>query len=69
MRQNIYIEKLIEVLEKLLISESSKENSAVKLKLSSHETAKFIVLNFITIIQMPSFSYRSLEVFLKELLY
>lgn len=67
-RENIYIEKLIRRLEDFLISESLSANSTIKLKFDSYETAKFIVLNYITIIQMPTFSYQSFEIFLKELL-
>lgn len=67
-RENIYIEKLIRRLEAFLISESLSANSTIKMKFDSYETAKFIVLNYITIIQMPTFSYQSFEIFLKELL-
>lgn len=67
-QQNIYMEKLIRMLEDFLTSEAAKADSAIKLRLDSYETSKFIVLNFITIIQMPSFEYQSLEKFLKKLL-
>ncbi|MDF2519743.1 MAG: transcriptional regulator [Clostridia bacterium] len=67
-RQTIYMDRLIKRLEEFLVYESSKKHPAIKLKLDSYETAKFIVLNFITIIQMPYFEYKSFEGFLKELL-
>jgi AcrR family transcriptional regulator len=67
-KQSIYMEKLIRSMENLLLSESAKPDSVITLKLDSYETAKFILLNFITIIQMPSFEYQSFEAFLKELM-
>ncbi len=67
-RETIYIEKLIRRLEDFLVSESLSGNSIPKLKFDSYETSKFIILNYITITQMPAFSYESFEKFLKELL-
>lgn len=61
----IYIERLIVFIENILIKDinANKVNS----KLDTYEIAKFIVMNFITIIQMPVFEYSSFEVILKEL--
>lgn len=67
-KQNVYIERLTKKFESLLIAESKKPNTEVILKLDSYETAKFILLNFVTMIQMPAFTYQSFEKFLKELL-
>lgn len=65
-KEDIYMERLIRKLEDFLVNESLKTGSVIKLKFDSYETAKFILLNFITIIRMPSFSYQSFELFLKE---
>ncbi|MDR3598003.1 TetR/AcrR family transcriptional regulator [Clostridium sp.] len=62
-REHIYIEKLVHLIEDILIKDNKVNNS-----LGYYETAKFIVMNFITIIQMPAFKYSSFEVVLKELL-
>lgn len=62
-REDVYIEKLI-----LLIEDILKKDNKAKSNLGSYDTAKFIVMNFITIIQMPSFKYTSFEIILKELL-
>jgi AcrR family transcriptional regulator len=62
-RKSLYIGKLILLIEAILI-----KHNKVKNNLSSYETAEFIVLNFITIVQMPVFKYPSFEVILKELL-
>jgi AcrR family transcriptional regulator len=67
-QENLYMERLVKRLEDFLLAESSKPNPGITLKLDSYETAKFILLNFITIIQMPTFKYSSFQVFLKELL-
>lgn len=67
-REYVYFEGLIKRFEALLISESGKKGSAINLKLDSYETAKFIAMNFMTMIQMPFFDYLSFERFLKQLL-
>lgn len=66
-KEFFYMKQLVEKVEFILIEESSKINSEIHLKQSSNETAEFIVLNFITIIQMPFFKYSSFETILKEL--
>lgn len=62
-REYIYIEKLIRLIEKILI-----KDNRVKSNPGSYETARFIVMNFITIIQMPVFKYTDFEIILKKLL-
>lgn len=62
-RENIYIEKLVILIEDILI-----KGDKVKDNIGSYETAKFIVLNLITIVQMSSFKYSDFEIILKELL-
>lgn len=61
-----FMEKLIVIIEDVLIKEQANKN--VQIKLGARETANFIIMNFITIVQMPLFKYESFEVFLKELL-
>lgn len=62
-RENIYIEKLILLVRDILVKDKKINRS-----LDSYETANFIVMNLITIIQMPAFKYSSFEVVLKVLL-
>lgn len=62
-REYIYIEKLVRLVEDILI----KDNKVIS-NLGSYETAKFIVTNLITIIQMPFFTYSDFEVILKNLI-
>lgn len=62
-KQVQFMEKLIRIVEKTLIREGFKNN-----KFSSYEMAKFILMNFITVIQMPAFEYSSFEKILKELI-
>lgn len=66
-RETIYIEKLISFVENIIIKEIHQNK--IHSKLNPYETAKFIIMNFITIIQMPVFNYSSFEVILKELIY
>lgn len=61
-----YIEKLIIIIEEVLVKEAAEKN--IEIKQGSWETANFIIMNFITIVQMPLFKYESFELFLKELL-
>ena len=65
-KENIYIEKLVIMIERILLKE--EENNKIKIRLDSYETAKFILMNYITMVQMPIFKYSSFEMFLKELL-
>jgi AcrR family transcriptional regulator len=65
-KENIYIERLIILIENLLKKELNNNNA--KSKMDTYEAAKFIVMNFITMIQMPIFKYTSFEIILKELI-
>jgi len=67
-KEFIYMEKLIRKIEAMLIEEASKNNSEISIKIDTYELAKFIVMNFITMIQMQMFKYSSFENILKELL-
>lgn len=67
-KEFIYIEILIRKIEALLINEASKENSEITIKIDTYELSKFIVMNFITMIQMQMFKYPSFENILKQLL-
>jgi len=62
-RKSLYIDKLVLLIEEILI-----KHNKLKSNLSSYELAQFIVLNFITIVQMPAFKYSSFDTILKELL-
>lgn len=64
-KEDIYIEKLVNMIEIILLTEA--RNNKIKLKLDSYETAKFILMNYITMVQMPIFKYSSFEIFLKEI--
>lgn len=61
-----FIERLVIIVEDILVKEYADNN--IQIKLGTNETANFIVMNFITIVQMPLFTYESFELFLKELL-
>ncbi|MBS4539439.1 TetR/AcrR family transcriptional regulator [Clostridium sp. D2Q-11] len=65
-KQYVFMEKLIVIIEDMLLKEQANKN--IQIKLSAQETASFIIMNFITIVQMPLFKYESFELFLKELL-
>lgn len=61
-----FIDQLIELIAAEL-SRAAADNT-IQIRLGAQETAKFIILNCITIIQMPLFRYQSFELFLKQLL-
>jgi AcrR family transcriptional regulator len=65
-KEYVFMEKLIGIIENILIKEQANKN--IHIKLGARETANFIIMNFVTIVQMPLFKYESFEVFLKELL-
>lgn len=65
-KEDIYIEKLVRFIEKILMNEINANK--VHCKLDTYETAKFILMNFITIIQMPVFKYSSFKMILKEII-
>ncbi|WP_373482717.1 TetR/AcrR family transcriptional regulator [Acetobacterium sp.] len=61
-----FIDQLIDLIAAELTS-AAAENT-IQIRLGAQETAKFIILNCITIVQMPLFRYETFELFLKELL-
>lgn len=65
-KEYVFMEKLIDIVEDILVKEQASHH--IHIKLDTRETANFIIMNFITMIQMPLFKYASFEVFLKELL-
>jgi AcrR family transcriptional regulator len=65
-QEYIFMEKLIIIVQDILEKEQDSNN--IQVKLGSHETANFIIMNFVTMVQMPFFKYSSFELFLKELL-
>lgn len=62
----MFIEKLMLMVKDML--EREEKSNTIQMKLSSYETANFIIMNFITMVQMPLFKYSSFELILKELL-
>ncbi|GFZ33166.1 TetR family transcriptional regulator [Clostridium zeae] len=65
-QEYVFIERLVIIVENILVKECTENN--IQVKLGTHETASFIIMNLITIVQMPIFTYESFELFLKELL-
>lgn len=65
-KELIYMEKLINEIETLLLKEEASKN--IKLKFEAKETAKFILMNFVAMNQMPFFQYSTFEKFIKEIL-
>lgn len=61
-----FIERLVIIVEGILVKEHAENK--IQIKLGTRETANFIIMNLITIVQMPLFTYESFELFLKELL-
>lgn len=61
-----FIERLVTIVEDILVKEHADNN--IQIKLGIRETANFIIMNLITVVQMPIFTYESFELFLKELL-
>jgi AcrR family transcriptional regulator len=67
-KEHLYIEMLVRKIEALLVEESLKDNTEISIKINSYELANFILMNFITMIQMPMFKYSCFEQILKQLL-
>lgn len=65
-KEYVFMGKLISIIENILIKEKADNN--IHIKLNARETANFIIMNFITIVQMPLFKYESFEAILRELL-
>ena len=65
-RKNLYIDQLIGIIEELLVKEVyHKEN--VK-NFNSNNMASFILINFISMVQMPYFDYQFFERILKAVI-
>lgn len=67
-KQYLYMSELIKIVEDILSSNAQYTNSKLAKKISSNEIASFIVVNFISMVQMPFFKYESFEKLLKEFL-
>jgi len=67
-KEYLYMEMLANKIKALLIAESLKKDTKISIKIDPYELAKFILMNFITMIQMPLFKYSSFEGILKQLL-
>lgn len=65
-RQNIFIHRLILDIEKILLEEV--KGKSILINLSTYDLAKFILMNFISIIQTPTYKYKNFENILKVLL-
>ena len=65
-KEDMFMEKLIIIFKEILEKEHAVNN--IHIKLGTYETANFIIMNFITMVQMPFFKYSSFELVLKELL-
>lgn len=65
-RENIYIQRLIVIIEEMLIKEVyHKENVQ---RFNPNKMASFILMNFITMVQTPYFDYSFFERILKEVI-
>lgn len=62
-RQNIYIKKLIITIEDLIKAEHCDRK-----KIDTYKMASFIVMNFISIVQIPYYDYTFFENIIKELI-
>jgi AcrR family transcriptional regulator len=61
-----FIDQLIDLIAAELTRAAA--DNTIQIRLGAQETAKFIITNCITIVQMPLFQYQSFELFLKQLL-
>lgn len=66
-KHNIYIDKLIKIIEKILINDYYDSEGKEK-KFDSHELASFIVMNLISMVQKDYCRYDFFEKVIKELL-
>lgn len=64
-KEYVFMEKLIVMVEDILVREQDENH--IQMKQGTYETASFILMNFITMVQLPFFKYESFELFLKEL--
>ncbi|MEA4833328.1 MAG: TetR/AcrR family transcriptional regulator [Oscillospiraceae bacterium] len=66
-KENIYINKLINLIEELLKKEIYGHTDSDEEKFDTHKMAGYIVINFISMIQMPYLEYQFFENILKKL--
>lgn len=64
----LHIEKLILIIEEMLKSELNIRNRKIDSGFTTHSIAEFIVMNFISMIQMPCMDYYFFEKILKKLI-
>lgn len=67
-KENIYIQKLIRTIEELLKKDMYINDNTSISKFDTYKMASFIVMNFISLVQMPYFDYEFFESILKELI-
>lgn len=67
-KENIYIQKLIKIIEELLKKELFDNDNTSIDKFNTYKMASFIVMNFISLVQMPYYDYEFFESILKELI-
>ena len=68
-KENIYMSMLTEKIKLMLSKDLLVSQSNVCNSIGIDELAKFIILNIITVIQMPAINYSTFETILKELLH
>lgn len=67
-RQNVYINKLVTIIEEMLKKDMYDHNDESIKRFDTNKLASFIVMNFITMVQMPYFEYAFFESILKEVI-
>ena len=65
--ENLYVDKLTDLIQGILDKEITE--GRIKSKIAPREAARFILMNFVTIIQMPAFEYPAFKKILKEIIY
>jgi AcrR family transcriptional regulator len=63
----LYVDKLTDIIEGILDREIKA--GRIKSRVTSKEAARFIMMNFVTMIQMPAFEYPAFKKILKEIIY
>lgn len=63
----LYVDKLTDLIEGILDREIKA--GRIKSRIPAREAARFILMNFVTIMQMPVFEYSSFKKILKEIIY
>lgn len=67
-RKNIYIDKLIAIIKQMIDEKIDIYKEENLRSFDSNELAKFIVMNFIAMVQMPYLDYKSFEKILRKLI-